>query len=54
MEVRAFRKMPVNLLISLDRYFVMEWITQQDKSQMSLEQMIHDYVNIRMKGILQE
>lgn len=54
MEVGAFRKMPVNLLLSMDRYFVMEWITQQDKSQLSLEQMIHDYVDIRMKGILQE
>ncbi|MEM8886621.1 MAG: TetR/AcrR family transcriptional regulator [Bacteroidota bacterium] len=54
MEVGAFRKMPVNILLSLDRYFVLEWITQQDKSQLSLEQMIHDYVDIRMKGILQE
>lgn len=54
MEVGAFRKMPVNLLLSLDRYFVMEWISQQDNSQLSLEQMIHDYVDIRMKGILIE
>ncbi|MDW3648351.1 MAG: TetR/AcrR family transcriptional regulator [Bacteroidia bacterium] len=54
MEVGAFRKMPVNLLLSLDQYFVMEWISQQDNSQLSLEQMIHDYVDIRMKGILIE
>lgn len=54
-EAKVFSQVSVDLLIGLDEFFVMEWITQQEKKgedSERLDQLIRDYVDIRMKGIL--
>lgn len=51
----VFKEVSIDLLIGLDRFFVMEWITQnenRDSQAGSLDQLIRDYVDIRMQGIL--
>lgn len=50
-----FKDYSVSLLLAMDKFFMMEWITSQKKNQnhaVSLEQMIHQYVEIRFHGIL--
>lgn len=50
-EAGLFRNMPVDLLVEMDRHFIMTWLSASTKEQ-TIDQLIHSYVDLRLNGIL--
>ena len=47
-----FKKVPVKLLIDLDKYFALEWLTSNKDQEQTLDELVKVYSDIRFNGIL--
>ncbi len=47
----VFRKVSIELLIDMDEFFITKWLSRVKKDQ-TIDQMIVDYVDIRLNGIM--
>lgn len=46
----VFRPVSVEIMIALDEFFITKWLSQTNKHQ-TIDQMVFDYVDIRLNGI---
>jgi len=49
-EQAVFRSVSVDILMALDEFFITQWLSREGKTE-TIDQMIIDYVDIRLRGI---
>lgn len=52
MEQKVFKKYPIPLLLSLDQYFMYQFITNLNQSKVNVDHMIRHYMRLRLDGLI--